>query len=300
MSTTSVLLVDGDAERLRQIASRLRSDRWRIVAVESVEKAEEALGREALAVALVDTASWSDGRLASLMAERHAVLPVIILTHGQVDHDGLVKQLRLGAMTFVPRDSSARRLHETLETIVSLTNRSPHRERVRQFLQGGSIQLRLGSDPAAVPLVVSYVQRVLEDYGLSSEKQCARTGLALTEALANAIIHGNLEVSSELRARDTEEYYRLIDERRGSDPFGGRCVDVEVRFGQASATFVVRDQGPGFDRTAVPDPTLPENLLKPSGRGIMLMRAYCETVAWNEKGNEVTLVKVLAEDEAAR
>ena len=57
------------------------------------------------------------------------------------------------------------------------------------------------------------------------------------------------------------------------------------------AVFVVRDEGPGFDPNSLPDPTDPENLLKPSGRGIMLIRTFMDAVSFNEKGNEVTMVK---------
>ena len=53
----------------------------------------------------------------------------------------------------------------------------------------------------------------------------------------------------------------------------------------------ITDQGSGFDPAALPDPTTEENLQKPTGRGIMLMRAYMDEVRFNEKGNQVHLVK---------
>ena len=53
----------------------------------------------------------------------------------------------------------------------------------------------------------------------------------------------------------------------------------------------ITDQGSGFDPNDVPDPTVEENLQKPTGRGIMLMRAYMDEVRFNEKGNQVHMVK---------
>jgi serine/threonine-protein kinase RsbW len=50
-------------------------------------------------------------------------------------------------------------------------------------------------------------------------------------------------------------------------------------------------QGDGFDPDAVPDPLAPENLEKPSGRGLLLMRHYLTSVDFNEKGNHVTLCR---------
>ncbi len=55
--------------------------------------------------------------------------------------------------------------------------------------------------------------------------------------------------------------------------------------------FVIRDGGPGFDITQVPDPTDPENMLRPSGRGLLLMRAFMDEFHFNNVGNEVTMIK---------
>jgi anti-sigma regulatory factor (Ser/Thr protein kinase) len=54
---------------------------------------------------------------------------------------------------------------------------------------------------------------------------------------------------------------------------------------------VIADEGPGFDVTAVPDPTDPENLLKPSGRGLLLIRSFMDEVYHNARGNSITMVK---------
>ena len=90
--------------------------------------------------------------------------------------------------------------------------------------------------------------------------------LALDEALANAIRHGN-----------------------GADP----CKKVFVRFCMEDAriTISVRDEGRGFDVTNIPDPTEDERLELPCGRGLLLMKSYMDSVTFNECGNEVTMVK---------
>ena len=90
--------------------------------------------------------------------------------------------------------------------------------------------------------------------------------VGLTEALSNAILFGG-----------------------GGDR--DRSVRVELRVGSGEVRARVSDRGGGFDPEAVPDPRLPENLAKPSGRGVFLMRALMDEVRFNEAGNEVTLVK---------
>ena len=58
-----------------------------------------------------------------------------------------------------------------------------------------------------------------------------------------------------------------------------------------SATFVISDEGPGFDAAALRDPTDPENLEKAGGRGLLLINAFMDEVRHNDMGNEITMVK---------
>ena len=76
---------------------------------------------------------------------------------------------------------------------------------------------------------------------------------------------------------------------------GSVPTDYLLNTGFVSPT---RDQGPGFDITTVPDPTDDENLDKPGGRGIMLMRAFMSLVEYNQTGNRLTLEKRRDAEEA--
>jgi serine/threonine-protein kinase RsbW len=95
--------------------------------------------------------------------------------------------------------------------------------------------------------------------------------LALEEALVNAIKHGN-----------------------GLDP--NKEVLVICQISHDKVRVVIEDQGPGFRLEDVPDPTEDENLEKPGGRGIMLMRAFLSLVEYNERGNRVVLEKRRSDD----
>ena len=90
--------------------------------------------------------------------------------------------------------------------------------------------------------------------------------LALEEALVNAVKHGN----------------RM-------DP--SKTVHVRYQVNSQQFTIEIRDEGSGFDPNAVPDPLDPENLERPGGRGVFLMRHYMTTVEYNASGNCVTLSK---------
>jgi serine/threonine-protein kinase RsbW len=90
--------------------------------------------------------------------------------------------------------------------------------------------------------------------------------LAVEEAVNNAIKHGNK-----------------------FDPT--KTVEVSFDIDAKHVAVVVCDQGDGFDPDDLPDPTSDENLEKPTGRGVMLRRAYMDEVVFNKKGNRVRMVK---------
>ncbi len=147
----------------------------------------------------------------------------------------------------------------------------------------------LENDPALFEPLVRYLQAETIRLGVCVEADRVRVGMALEEALANALYHGNLELASELR--DTPGYRDLILQRRSQSPYQDRRIEVEARITRAEAAFAIRDEGAGFDPRALPDPTDPANIEKSNGRGIFLMRAFMDDVLYNEAGNAVVLVK---------
>jgi anti-sigma regulatory factor (Ser/Thr protein kinase) len=153
-------------------------------------------------------------------------------------------------------------------------------------------EFHLGSDVTLVPALVSHLQRYLRSVRHCDETELVRVGVALNEALQNAVYHGNLELDSELRSTSTDEYFRQAQERRGCEPFCHRRVRLWARESRAEARYVIQDEGPGFDfqRALQDDPTDPRNLTRPYGRGLFLIRTFMSDVQFNSSGNEITMV----------
>jgi serine/threonine-protein kinase RsbW len=116
-----------------------------------------------------------------------------------------------------------------------------------------------------VPPLVDDVVAALIDHGYSA-CDCNGFRLALEEAVVNALRHGNR-----------------------SDPT--KRVRVCYLVGPKAVLAEVEDEGPGFDPTTVPDPTAAENLDKPTGRGLHLMRHYTSWLFYNGRGNRLTMCK---------
>lgn len=113
-------------------------------------------------------------------------------------------------------------------------------------------------------LVEKFIDNVCEENKVNQDFY-GNILIALTEAVNNAIFHGN-----------------------SSDP--KKDVVVSCRQENNSLSFYVEDQGKGFNYDALPDPTDPENIEKPNGRGVFLMRNLADNVQFHDNGRKVELI----------
>jgi serine/threonine-protein kinase RsbW len=128
-------------------------------------------------------------------------------------------------------------------------------------------EVAIPSDPAEARRIQDEIEELLKA-NRYSERDIFGIRLALEEALVNAIKHGNQMD----RAKKVHIAYRVDPER----------FDIHIR-----------DEGGGFDPGDVPDPTDVENLERPCGRGLWLMRHYMSEVDFGNRGNSVRMSKVL-------
>lgn len=149
----------------------------------------------------------------------------------------------------------------------------------------------LDSRPTTLPPVVAFVREALQLLKFSDQGTIVRTCVALSESLHNALYHGNWELSSDLRHDDGKYWEAAIAERRTLSPYKDRQIFVKTELSQQEVVISIRDEGPGFNPDALPDPTHPDHIDCACGRGVFLVRTFMDEVRYNEKGNEVTLVK---------
>jgi len=143
-------------------------------------------------------------------------------------------------------------------------SRAVRRVLARHPEQPGSVCLNIHTT-ADLPLVIDPVAGAMTRLGYPG-KDIFAVRLGLEEALVNAVKHGN-----------------------GNDP--GKQVRVRYRVTPEEVVAEVEDEGQGFDPAGVADPTSPERLELPGGRGLHLMRRCLSSVRYNERGNAVTLCK---------
>jgi anti-sigma regulatory factor (Ser/Thr protein kinase) len=163
-----------------------------------------------------------------------------------------------------------------------------------EHLAGDEVEIEscvvLENDPDLIPPLLARFREAAGRLGLFDAETAGGVAVALTEALLNGILHGNLELDSRLR-EDEATYRRMAEFRRRRPPYRDRRLHVRARHSRREAFYVIRDEGPGFEPSTVPDPTDPARLERPSGRGLLLIRAYMDEVSFNPAGNQVSLLK---------
>ena len=134
-----------------------------------------------------------------------------------------------------------------------------------------TVQLELDSNLDSVDSAEAAVLREAQSLGLE-EDDLHRVGIAVRECMVNAVVHGN-----RYNAR--------------------KHVHLRVERTPEALTIIIADEGAGFDPDAVPDPLEGDNLLRQSGRGVMMIRAFMDEIAITKLspcGTEVKMVKYKA------
>lgn len=159
--------------------------------------------------------------------------------------------------------------------------------------EGANLHFDLPNDTALFCRIADTVREHLTRL-LGVEHQVALELItALEESLANAVIHGNLEVCSDLR-HDPDQYQELIDARRSKRPYSTRRVRLRVAVIPPNyVEFHVRDEGPGFQPDTIPDPRAHEDGFQAWGNGLLIIRSFMDEVRHNDRGNEITMSRRL-------
>ena len=127
-----------------------------------------------------------------------------------------------------------------------------------------NLSFKISSTRENVRFVEKYIEDAKEEYHID-EDVYGNMVVAITESVTNAIVHGNKLDSN-------------------------KSVNLQMNMSDSKICIEVADEGAGYEYENVPDPTAPENLGKPGGRGLFLMRHLCDKVNFLENGRIVQLV----------
>ena len=230
-------------------------------------------------------------------------VPVVVVS-AVAEPEVAEKALDLGAVNFLSKPFDVKEIRFVVDRIRMAISEETDTRSALPFLVERRTALEFGSDPAVLSRVVSFLGRELRLHYPGSDVPITEAKLALYEALANAVEHGNLEIDfdDKTKALATDgTISRIIDRRRGDPRFSARKVRIDANYGRTSAVWTIADEGRGFAHRTIEETRRLGDTSALHGRGILLMKHYMTEVIWNEAGNKVRLVleipwRVAAED----
>jgi CheY-like chemotaxis protein len=291
--TTTILVVD-DSAFDRQLVSQLLGPMpgTRVVYAADGREGLAAIEHEAPSVILTDLIMPDMGGLELVQRVRadHPEISVILMT-AFGSEEVAMQTLRAGAANYIPKRDLARDLPTTLRRVLNVACLTRERTRILRCLVRRESVFLLDSDPGLIAALLKLIHEELDGLDFGDPTGRIQITIALQEALTNALYHGNLELSSDLRQHDEREFDDLAECRVVQEPYRSRRIRVQVQLDRDAARFVVADDGPGFDIALFDRPVQPDDLARIGGRGLLLIRTFMDGVSFNSSGNQITMIK---------
>jgi DNA-binding response OmpR family regulator len=218
-------------------------------------------------------------------------IPVLIITgHGNVED--AVKALRFGASDFIRKPFDINEISSSVRTILRSKKEQKLVDNYLQYVDYEKATYRVPVDPSIINAISYKLTKNLAPSGLCNKTTAENITLALVEALSNAMFHGSLEISSDVKnSGGIKSFNEEIEKRKKDTHYENRKIIIKYELTRDFVEYSIEDDGPGFNYRALPDPRDPENFFKSSGRGLLIIRIHMDEVDWNENGNIIRLRK---------
>ena len=296
-----VLVVDDGAVDRRLVGGLLETDQF--LQIEYAENGEEGLEKVELQtpqLVLTDLVMPKmDGlQFVRELQTRRPSLPIVLMTaHGS--GETAIEALRAGAASYIPKSQLADRLMPTVRRLLGMSREGSNLQRLAEYQKYIHYNFEIANKTSLVDAIVALVQRTASSVHLGRSGERLQMGVALEQALLNAMYHGNLDLDLYQleEARKEGTVHNFVRNRAAESPYCDRVVHVQIQIWQDEARFTVRDEGSGFDTSIVPKANDAEALDRPEGHGLVLMTNLMDEVIFNDRGNEVTLIKRRVRDQ---
>jgi CheY-like chemotaxis protein len=288
---TNVLVVDdSDVDRLLMEGLLGQAEGFVVIAAENGVQALKKLEEWSVDIILTDLQMPKMDGLELVKQVRANKLEIpVILTTGVGSEEIAAQALRAGAAGYIPKSKLNQMLVSSIREVLEILNSNQNYNRLLNCSKVSHFEFELDNDPTLIPLLVDFCEQMLKSLAPLDRIDCLRIAVAVDHALQNALYRGNLEIDSEqniqgFSAANMEELPQFVQERFEQEPYKNRVTNVVIEIKSNGFAVRIRDEGPGFDTSDLDD----WNEL--AFRGTNLMRAFMDSVQYNDKGNEVKMV----------
>lgn len=296
-----VLIADDNTEQHQEIGQFITDEGWTYDSVADTPSLLDALSSKSYDVVVTNLAmpDMQGTPLLLKIKEKRPSQAIIVVADTSVPKD-LGKAIRSEQiLDYFERPIDFGLLRNVLERLVHALHRSSDVFSVSNVVESVDREYKYCSAEFAENKPKFDIINELQHAGIIDLHTALRIELALQEAVANALEHGNLELESQWReeidAEGRDKYTRLREERLKDPHYANRQIRIRVCFNEELLQFTIRDQGNGFlyedDQTHDDDGGVSDDSLKCHGRGLTIMNGVMDTVRYLEHGRVVVLEK---------
>ncbi|QEG42615.1 ATP-binding response regulator [Roseimaritima ulvae] len=293
---TRVLVAEDSPTQAFQIRAQLEEEGYEVHVAQNGQIALQLLDGFQPHLILTDMEMPVLNGLELVTASRaeHPAIPIILIT-AQGNDESAIEALQRGAAAYLPKSQLADRLLATIDQVLDLKKSDRSYAELLHSMEYNEFRFALRSDAELISPLVELMQQMTAGVALCDETGRVRVGMALDCAIRNAMFHGNLELSREQLEADRELVVEgeptMLEQRLSEKPYCDRQTRITLKLTPEEARIVVRDEGPGFDTSIVPSIEDTQVLNEEWGRGLVLIRSFMDEVTFNDRGNEITMVK---------
>ena len=292
LALANILIVDDNpVDRLLVSSIVEKTPQWKSQSVASAQEALLLMEQEVPDLLITDLQlpEMNGIELVAEIRKQLPSLPILLVTHSD-NAKMAMEALSAGATSFSPKQSLEKDLPSTIAQLLDVAQATRYTHDLSFCPMPGHQMFVLDNELSMIGPTIENLQSHLPAW---SDRDRLQIGMAIEEAITNAMHHGNLEIDSALREGKTDQrYYDAVADRKQDPCYYNRKVRIEAEFSDRHICIQISDEGPGFEPKDVGDPREAENLRRVSGRGLLLIRTFMDQVVHNSVGNQITMTKL--------
>lgn len=295
---SSILLVEDSPTQALQMRLLLESAAHSVTCCDDGTTAMEHLQHSTceLVVTDLELPMMNGLELIKRMQCDYPQIPAVLVT-GQGSERLAAEALRAGATAYVPKSLVDDLLLGTVEDVLGVIRTDRSYAELIDCTVENRLVFELPNKPSLLTTAIDLTMQLASGMQLLSGVDRYRVGIALQQALSNAMYRGNLQLSfadwhqSSAEDNGHSQSDPLVAERLQQAPFKDRKIHFDARLMRDLIRIVIRDEGHGFDTRSLIDECDPQAISSERGRGLVLIRNFMDKVSFNSSGNEITLIK---------
>lgn len=292
---SNILLVEDSATQALQMKLLLEAAAHTVTCVDDGTIALERLadGFNELVVTDLELPVLSGLELIKKMQADFPQIPVVLVT-AQGSERLAAEALKHGAAAYVPKSMLAEMLLGTVEDVLGVLRTDRSYSELIDYMTENRLVFDLPCRVEFIEPVIDLTMHMAAGMELLSGTDRHRVSIALKHALSNSFYRGNLELTHaqwQAQCETDGPPNELVRHRLEHAPYKNRKVHYDARLMRDMLRVTVRDEGHGFDTSKLHPLNAAQAIDGAKGRGLVLIHSFMDKVTYNEKGNEVTLVK---------